>query len=191
MKIVYNFGEMEHTSSLISEEPVISFRLNSYDDIFSSFDIRPYTHRALSVDFLSEIKRASLDKGVGEVELTFYLPENKREESREASIKERLSAHFNKHYRLLLKERRRITRIGLFMTLVGVICMVAATFVIFEDPTRNLFLSFLVVFLEPAAWFLLWEGLDELIFGPKEINSELSFYRKMSHTNAHVHFRSQ
>jgi hypothetical protein len=73
---------------------------------------------------------------------------------------------------------------------MGIICMVAATFVIFEDPSQNLFLSFLVVFLEPAAWFLLWEGMDQIIFNSKSLNSELNFYRKMSSPHGNIHFKS-
>ena len=56
----------------------ISLSLNSYDDIFSGFDPRPYSQRALSDDFLAESKRASRDKELDGVELIFliHLPNN-------------------------------------------------------------------------------------------------------------------
>ncbi|MEK7186949.1 MAG: hypothetical protein AAB690_01385 [Patescibacteria group bacterium] len=175
---------------LVSDPPVISLRLERYDDIFSDFDIRPYPSRALSVDFLDEIKRASQDKEDVGVELMLHMPEKERNESRETTIKERLTAHFKKHHLLLQEERKRILKFGIGMVVMGIFCMVAATFIIFKDPSDNILLSFLVIFLEPAAWFLLWEGMDQIIFNSKNVNPELSFYRKMSHAKSHAHFKS-
>ena len=39
--------------------------LNSYDGLFSDFDPRPTEQRALSDDFLLEVKRAARDKEIG------------------------------------------------------------------------------------------------------------------------------
>ena len=36
----------------------ISFWLDSYDDLFSDFDPRPYAQKGFSEDFLDEAKRA-------------------------------------------------------------------------------------------------------------------------------------
>lgn len=181
---------MKHISSSTPEATEISLRLEQYDDIFSDFDIRSYASRALSVDFLDEIKRASYDKKEGGIELALHVPKRKRDESHETVIQERLAAHFKKHYHLLLEEKRRIIKVGMCMILMGIFCMIAATLVVFEDPSENIFLSFLVIFLEPAAWFLLWEGMDQVIFSSKKINLELKFYQKMSDARVHTHFYS-
>jgi hypothetical protein len=141
---------MEHKSSPEASEIVL--RLNQYSDIFSDFDIRPYSSRALSVDFLDEIKRASHDKEEGGIELILNFPKKERNEPHELVIKERLTTHFKKHYHLLVKEKHRILKLGITMVILGILCMVAATFVVFKDPSESLSLSFLVVFLEPAAW---------------------------------------
>ncbi len=179
---------MKHPN--LPETSEIMLRINEYGDIFSDFDIRPYSKRSLSFDFLEEVKRAALDKEEGGVELTLHAPEKAREESKETVIKERLVSHFRRHYHLLLKEKRRMLKIGWSMVVFGVIFMIVATMIIFEDPAHNLLLSFLVVFLEPAAWFLLWEGMDQVIFSSKKNNSELYFYRKMSDSRAQIHFKS-
>lgn len=178
-----------HKRVLLPEDSEISMRLAHYDDIFSDFDIRPYTHRALSVDFIHEIKRATLDKN-DSIELAFYLAKKSRHESREITIKERLAAHFKRHYGLLVKDKRHILRVGYGMVTMGVLCMIAATYILYKDPSESLLLSFLVVFLEPAAWFLLWEGMDQIIFNSKNINPDLEFYRKMSHPSGRIHFKS-
>ena len=43
--------------------------LDNYNDLFSDFDPRHYSNRALSQDFLEELKRASRDKQTKTVNL--------------------------------------------------------------------------------------------------------------------------
>ncbi|OGI95536.1 hypothetical protein A2917_03225 [Candidatus Nomurabacteria bacterium RIFCSPLOWO2_01_FULL_42_17] len=181
---------MKEDPLLNEEKPEIYLRLEHYSDIFSDFDIRPYSERALSIDFIDEIKRAASDKDGGGIELMLHIPEKQRDEAEEEIIKERLVAHFKRHYHLLAKEKQRVMKLGRSMVIMGIVFMVIATFVVFKDPSESLFLSFLVVFLEPAAWFLLWEGMDQIIFNSKNMNPDLNFYRKMSDTHKHIYFKS-
>ena len=51
----------------------ISLIIDTYDDIFSDFDPRPYSQRALSDDFLLEARKASKDKVSGTFELNFLV----------------------------------------------------------------------------------------------------------------------
>jgi hypothetical protein len=172
-----------------NEKSVISLRLEQYDDIFSDFDIRQYSERALSVDFLSEIKRASVDKGNGGIELILNLPADQRNESTEGPIKERLNKHFNKHFQILTGEKRRVLRFGLWMIFLGIICMITVAFIV-PIKSQNFTISFLLLFLDPVAIFLLWEGLDQIIFNSKNINPELDFYKKMSNSEGNIQFNS-
>ena len=173
----------------IAESSEISLRIERYEDIFSDFDIRPYARRSLSVDFLEELKRASYDKENNGIEIDFWVPAHIHNQSIEVIIRERLQEHFRKHFNLLLKEKKQIINQGIKMVILGIMFMLMASYIIFRDPAENLLLSFLVVFLEPAAWFLLWEGMDIIIFTPKNINHQLEFYKKMSHSRSDIHFR--
>jgi hypothetical protein len=163
-----------------NETHQISIKVEGYDDIFSDFDARPYSKRSLSVDFLDEIKRASYDKSDEGIELSINVPRDKREKADEEVISDRLARHFQRHYQMLAKEKRGVIKNGVFMVLLGVLCMMVASFIHFTIPNRDLLLSFLMTFLEPAALFLLWEGMEQIIFNSKSINKELDFYRKMS-----------
>lgn len=167
----------------------ISLRLEHYNDIFSDFDIRPYSKRALSVDFLDEIRRATADKKESSIELLLYVPTKDLNQSHEATIRERLAQHFQKHYDRLSREKGSILRRGFLMVVLGIIASAVAALIIFQDPKENLLMSFLVVFLEPAAWFLLWEGMDQILFTSREMDAELSFYRKMAGNHHRVHFK--
>src|SRR3989338_5692951 len=181
---------MKDQSSLPIETSEISLRRERYSDIFSDFDIRPYSKRALSFDFIEELKRAIYDNNEGKIEIMLHVPEKERKEYEEEIIKERLAAYFKRHYHLLRSEKKRVMKLGISMVCMGVISMVAATIIVFKDPSESMFLSFLVVFLEPAAWFLLWEGSDQIIFNSKKINPDLNFYRKMSDAHKRIHFKS-
>ena len=83
--------------SLLAESE-ISLILDSYDDIFSDFDPRHFSERALSDDFLIEAKKAARDKA-GVYELRFLVPKQQRNFEHEHLIRMRLKEHFKKHYR--------------------------------------------------------------------------------------------
>ena len=177
--------EIERREDL--RERNISLILDSYNEIFSDFDPRHYSEKALSDDFLSEIKRASRDKGEG-VELKFLAPKSRRNLNEEVLIRRRLREHFKKHFLGLKKEKKRTIKQGFYFVLAGIFFMFIATLILFRYKTESLVTSFLVVFLEPAGWFSFWEGLDLIIFDSKKINPELVFYRKMS--KADIIFKS-
>ncbi len=158
----------------------ISLWLDNYDDIFSDFDPRPYSQRALSDDFLFEAKKASRDKVEEALELKFLVPKKRRNSYEENLIKKRLHEHFRKHYSSIQRDVHSLVQQGTIFAVFGVILMFVTTYLLFHYGEKNFLISFLIVLLEPAGWFLFWEGLDLVIFEPKELRGDLAFYRKMS-----------
>lgn len=152
--------------------------LDSYDDIFSDFDPRHNSHRALSQDFLGEAERASRDK-IKNVGLKLLVPAKKRNQKEELVIKRRLSDHFRKHYKLLHKETKGVLREGIVFVFIGLFLMLAAAFTLFEFRDESLIKNFLIVMLEPGGWFLFWEGLNLVLFESKVNKNNLEFHRKM------------
>ncbi len=176
-------SEVKGDKKIDSENAVkhsnVSLRLNSYDDIFSSFDPRIYSERALSGDFLEEAKRASRDKSSGELVLQLMVPQKFRDENDENLIKRRLREHFRKHYLMLLKDFKRTKERGILMTFAGVLFIAIAAYI--SSLNFNSFLShFAIVLLEPAGWFTAWTGLDEMYYTVREKKPDLDFYEKMS-----------
>ena len=165
----------------------ISLILDSYDDIFSDFDPRPYEHKALSDDFLSECRNACRDKDEFELELRLLLPKDKRDPESEQKIKHRLHEHFHKHHTEKRRELRALRQKGALMVAFGIVCFIITVYLNMLDlpPLRYNILIFL---FEPAGWFLMWTGLEQLFFAPKEQEGEYHFYRKMS--NLHITFFS-
>ncbi len=169
--------EKEHE---ILAKAEVSLILDSYNDIFSDFDPRPDSQRALSVDFLEEARRATREIKPGVFELRFLIPAAHRRLDKEAVIKKRLKDHFKKHADILEQEKSKIVRQGFYFIGLGVIFMLVAAFVLYKyHDVISLVKEMLVVMLEPGGWFLFWEGLALVIFKSKVVKPDLDFYRKM------------
>jgi hypothetical protein len=175
-----NISEEEKQKLLDMSE--ISLILDTYDDIFSDFDPRPYAKRSLSVDFLDEAKRASRDKG-NEIEIKFIIPQKLRNLPLEKTIKRRLKEHFIRHYRLVLGDKNKLIREGFLLTVLGVVLMFATTYILYANLEKSIYMRFVTVLLEPGGWFMFWEGLSQMVFTSRTKNSDLGFYEKMTKCN--------
>jgi hypothetical protein len=158
----------------------IGLAIDTYDDIFSDFDPRPYSQRALSDDFLLEAKKASKEKVSGMVELKFLVPSEKRKADQENIIKKRLHEHFKKHHDILHNEIRQIIGRGIYFVIAGIILMFIATLIMFKYPDKSILTNFLIILLEPGGWFFFWEGLGQIVFEAKKKRPDLEFYEKMA-----------
>lgn len=160
-----------------NRESQIPLKLNDYEDIFSDLDPRDYSYKALSGDFLSECKKASLDKKKVN-ELNLFIPKNKRNLSSENKIKERLKGHFHKHY---LEKKKEISRIRLIGSIwFGVGCFLTVITALLMEVDTSFFMKILINVAHPGGWFFLWEGLGKILIHSKEKRSDFSFYRKMN-----------
>jgi len=171
----------------------ISLILEGYDDIFSDFDPRSYSERALSDDFLSECRKAARDKNEREIELRLMVPKEKRDHEEELKIKHRLKNHFHKHFQEWEGEVRKVKRQGWQWFGLGAICMLIGAYLythassgVFGLTEENFLYHLLIVMFEPAGWFLVWEGMEQILMGAKENERELQFYKKMA--SIHVEF---
>jgi len=152
--------------------------LNSYDEIFSRFDPRSYSQRALSGDFIEECKKASFEKE-DKAELKFFIPASQRNQSHEREIKKRLKNHFHKHYYEQKHLLKRLNTQGIFWFLAGCFLTVL-TAILFENDNLSISLRILSNVAHPAGWFFLWEGLGKILLTSKEKDVDYLFYKKMS-----------
>ena len=167
------------------EKAEISLVLDTYDDIFSDFDPRPFGQRALSDDFLIEAKKAAMDKD-GNLELSFMIPRERRRMDHELVIKRRLREHFRKHYGILRDEVNGIKRQGIIWMLIGLLLLISATAVTYYH-NDSIFWDLLLVSLEPAGWFLFWIGGEKIVYERRDKYPELEFYEKMTRCEISFH----
>ncbi len=155
----------------------ISLILNTYEDIFSGFDPRPYHEKALSDDFLQEAKRASIDKE--DVGLEFLVPKKLRNFNSEEQIKKRLKEHFRKHHNSINLEVSKIKRKGWYFAFGGLGMIILAAF-LSSLGSSNLIIHFFTVLFEAGGWFTGWTGLDQIYYTAGNKKPDLEFYKKMS-----------
>jgi len=160
----------------------ISLSLDTYDDIFSDFDPRPFSQRALSDDFLLETKKAAKEKVSGGLELRFLIPKSMQNASVEGVIKKRLRDHFKKHEDLLKSEVDSLKKKSLTLFVFGAVMLFVAGGL--SAKVNNDFLSHLLLaILEPAGWFVCWYALDQIFYTSKKKREESEFYEKMLKSN--------
>jgi len=173
---LYTAGEMKK----ILQTAEMALWLDSYDDIFSDFDPRHYSERSLSDDFLLEMKKVVKDRGRDNYELKFLLAPETRNQNVEPIIKERLHSFFGKQYQKYIKAKKKVVRRGVLLVSLGVILMFIASTLITIFGDHNFLFNFIVILLEPAGWFLSWEGLSDTLSRAEKISPEIKFYQKMS-----------
>ncbi len=151
--------------------------LDSYEDLFSDFDPRPYSLKSLSGDFLHECRKASEDKK-GKIRIKLFVPKNKRDASEEIKIKKRLKDHFFKHFIEKRNGIRKLKTEGVFWTVLGSVMMILS--VVLIDVPSSFAFNLLMTLVQPAGWFFLWEGLVKILITPREKKPDYDFYKKMS-----------
>lgn len=180
-------SEEEIDESLKLRQGNISLVLDSYNDLFSDFDPRPYSEKALSDDFLFECKKAAHERK-GTIELRLLIPAHRRKSHEESVIKKRLKDHFKKHFREEEKIIKGIKKEGLIWFFIGSIILVLSTFLYeYKSQITSSYIRFLFDFLfiisQPASWFTFWEGLGKIFIVSKEEFPNYEFYKKMESAN--------
>lgn len=175
-------SKIEETDSIpkksLLELAEISILLDSYNDIFSDFDPSPFSERILSDDFIVQAKKFSKDKGGNKMSLKLLLPASARNEQDEKIIIKRLHSHFKDIYQQLADDRRRTNIKGAVLIGIGITFMMIASYLSFMK-IEKFHAHFLLVLFEPAGWFLLWVGLDYLVFLSRSTKKDIEFYAKM------------
>lgn len=167
-----------------ADASTLSLWLDAYTDIFSDFDPRPFAERAISDDFILQIRRLARDSNKIAV-LRLLLPEGAEREEHERTTAARLHDYFERTYDQLDAEARAVRNKGVQMIAVGVAMMVVASYLYYRGLTQ--FSHYLLlVLLEPGGWFLLWNGLDNLFTFAKAKKRDLAFFARMA--AAHVEF---
>ncbi len=176
------FGEQKKEFKVrarVAETSLIPINIHDYEDIFSDFDPRSYVQKALSADFLAEIKRASKDKPSGEIELRFLVADKHRSKNDEVLIKKRLEEHFRKHHLEKHGELRKIKIGGIIWISAGILAVTVAIIIkaLKESAIVNSVVEPLLVI---PGWFGLWEGLGKIFIIAKDREEDYIFYEKMS-----------
>lgn len=160
----------------------IPLDINSYADIFSSFDSRHFSKKALSIDFLDECKRATRDKGDIGLEVVISVPKKNRVLSDEFKIKKRLKEHFRKHFIEKEREIKKIKIDGAKWIFLGIFAVAIAVLIKTFEKVHT-FDPLIEPLLIIPGWFGIWEGLGKIFITARDRKPDYDFYRKMKTCN--------
>lgn len=169
-------------SKKLDSDPIdINIWLDSYNDMFSDFDPSPYSKRTISDDFISQVRKVVKDRYRKKMNLILLLPESARNKKDEQIISEHIHNYFKTNNHQLLEEKRKINQKGLMLTLIGIILMLMASYLSFLK-SESYVTHVLLILFEPAGWFMIWMGLDQLVNYSSSKRKELVFYAHMAET---------
>jgi len=179
MENPYQHIESIGNSSHFSHQ--ISIWLDSYNDIFSDFDPRPYSGRILSDDFIAELKKVSREEEFNISELRLLLHEQNRKQEFEPTIIKRIHTYFHDGNSYLTSRMKKIRTRAILLSLGGMLLILLASY-ISALQSDKFYMKVLFVLFEPSGWFFVWTGMDDLFFGSRKRKGDLDFLSKMTKT---------
>jgi hypothetical protein len=171
-------AEKEEKKSIL-EIRDISIALDTYEDIFSDFDPRPYKERDLSIDFLNAIKMRHVEAKKGQLEVRFFMPSEKRNQKIETTIKRRLRDYFTREMDEMREALNKRRKSGAAYMIIG------GMLLLFEGVIAEISLpiplpKLIEIMLVPAGWFGMWIGIGRLVEKPEGIAEEIGMSEKLS-----------
>jgi hypothetical protein len=155
----------------------IALALDTYDDIFSDFDPRGYGERALSRDFLDELRLRSRRYGRRQkLALVFLVPEAERDADAEVVVAARMRSFFHERRTHYLRLGRSSRLSAAIFVLTGLALSLGANFVAASLSVLPLFSDFLLI----PAWFFVWNGLQHFVTDRKEVSGKIRYYDALS-----------
>ena len=167
----------------LSELREITIQLDTYDDIFSDFDPRPYPQRELSEDFLKEIQRRYMEDKRGRFEVHFTIPSTERDTKEEALIKKRLREHFAFVVAREAEIIRNTKARGYLYILAGAAVLLSDVFALAVLNESSIFYRILSVLLVPAGWYGMYTGMGKVIDEPFSSAEKKKLYEKFERAN--------
>jgi hypothetical protein len=155
--------------------------LESYDDMFDDFDIRPYIQRSLSTDFTNvlneRIRKVDFAK---DITLILTMPKKRRVRKDERDIEKRLREHFSNMAAYWKGKAGDARNAGIFYIMLGLAIYIGG------GMLESGFYTLRQYLLIPS-WFLIWYALDIIVNDMPKINGKREFNRYVG--NARIAFR--
>lgn len=161
--------------------------IDSYSELFSDFDPRPFANRLVSDDFVNQVKHSAKEIPQKLHVLKLLVPEKIRKPDEEVIIKRKLGAYFSYQHQQLTRMNREVRRKGFYFSAAGLIFMLIASY-LKELNVTQFYMTFLLTLFEPGGWFLLWTGFDYFMNYSRNRLQDMAFFNRMA--DVHIEFDS-
>ncbi len=158
----------------------INIALDTYDDLFSDFDISTFKNRAISLDFKENLESQVLDNYDCNLKINFSLPKNKRKKTDESIIETRLKQFFI-FKQITYSKRINYRRLkGLRFIAMGLVFVTLTFF--FETFFTDLLPLYLANIIMIFGWFGIWTGIEKVVDIPQELTNKKQMYTCFSNS---------
>lgn len=148
---------------------VIEIDLDDYSQLFNGWDASPLEKKELNPDLLDYLEGAAYEIPLKEdVELWFYLPEEMKNEQKEARSKAGVKNNFRMLLHFINKTLDKTYRKIATYIIMGLLFMVSA-YIVPEFTDLGLVFSLLIEGLFIGGWVFLWEAFSLFFFSGHEI----------------------
>ncbi|MGM0498838.1 MAG: hypothetical protein ACQERL_01355 [Bacillota bacterium] len=155
---------------------LIELNLDKYEDLFNSWDGSELDRKELDPELSQFLERASYELPIKEnIELCFYLPEDKKNKKMEADSKATIKNNFRMNLFFIdqnLKNNNK--KIATYISM-GVLFLITA-YIIPENKDLSLLISLLMEGLFVGGWVFLWEAFSIFFFGSRELKNKKKRY---------------
>jgi hypothetical protein len=153
----------------------IEIALDTYDDIFSDFDIRPYRERHFSKDFLEELKLRTVKLDTrSKLAILLLVPRKERARKDEKLIVRRLTHFSGERYLAYRKKNITIALEALVLGIVGLGFLFLGNAL--NRFASGMFRDFLLI----PSWYFIWSALERFLGTQRELQKKLNYYKKLS-----------
>ncbi|MEI7946272.1 MAG: hypothetical protein WCJ02_06225 [bacterium] len=166
----------------------ISLILDVWDDIFSDFDPRPLDERAVSEDFINELKKRYLETPKGALLISFYAPKSLKDDQSEQMVIRRLRKHFRDKTLQAKRDIYRMRARGAVFVFVGMLSLISITLISYFNLVKDLAIRLLEILFVPLGWFGIWEGFSKIINASPLLVNEHELYHKLSNAEYQFHY---
>ncbi len=162
----------------------VQIAIDSYDDLFSDFDIRDYRERYISSDLLNELRmRTNKVAGRNGIDLVFIIDSKERSAEAEDVIAKRLRVFFDSRH-----ERNKSKKNSIIMTMAA-FEIIGMAFLLMANVLEKYTFPYLKEFLLIPSWFFIWNGLERYLNNRKSIDRNIKYYSKLRRSR--IVFRSE
>lgn len=162
----------------------ITVAIDTLDDIFSDFDPRPLAQRALSEDFLQEIKKFYRESPSGRPTIVFLGPIALREQLNKNFLEKAITNHLHQEFKRRAMENMKIIMkirgTGFFYIISGTSLLLVLTFLGYFQILNKLSLEVIGVLFMPLGWFGVWEGFSKMVDTPLKVKDDAVMYEKLA-----------
>ena len=154
---------MNVSDQRIKDMKEVSLAIDNWDDIFSDFDPRPLSERALSEDFIFELKKRYRETRKGNYLVTIFAPVALKDEKSERGVIQRLKRHFKHRSLTRQRELNRIRTRGFLFVIIGILFLGFLTLSTYFRYFSELTIEILGIIFMPLGWFGIWEGFSKIV----------------------------